>query len=122
MSKIDYEALAIWATGRGTGASSKAIARYLSGAKSDVSYPHDGGDWDRCERLLTEVPGIRECFRANMASASKYWAALVPRWDEIAATPADKRTDLIRSITRPVEDADPRVIRLGDGMTARWGR
>ena len=113
---MDYKAIAEWATGRRTGASSTCIARHLMGLKSDGSYPHDGGDFGRCEALLDAVPTLRANFAA-MSGVNKYWAALVPRWDEIKASP--NRYELIQSIIRKIEDEDPNHIRLGAGVSIR---
>jgi len=68
-----------------------------------------------------------------MVSVSPYWAALVPRWNEIAeALRADraepnlrKQTrcyELMRSILDPIEKSDRNVIRMGAGMTISFGR
>ena len=68
------------------GLSSKAIAEHLTGvpiAKGRRDYPHDPGDFRRCEVLLRHIPILRLTFH-EMTTASPQWAALVPRWDEIA--------------------------------------
>ena len=68
------------------GLSSKAIAEHLTGvpiAKDRRDYPHDPGDFRRCEVLLRHIPILRLTFH-EMTTASPQWAALVPRWDEIA--------------------------------------
>jgi hypothetical protein len=110
----DFEALAKWALGRGVGMSSRCIARHMIGLETDGSYPHDGGDFDRCEALLNAVPGLRERL-PEMAAVNAYWAKLVPAWGEIAA--AKDRYAAIEAITRPVEDRDPRVVRLSESVT-----
>jgi hypothetical protein len=46
----------------------------------------------------------------------------VPRWDEIKAAPADAKYGLIQSIVRGIEDADTGLIRLGKGVTMRFGK
>ena len=116
---MDYKALATWALGRSTGASATCIARHMMGLDTDGSYPHDGGDFGRCEMLMEMVPGIRERL-PEMAEVNTYWSRLVPRWDEIKASKDQYR--LIQSIIRPVEDKDPDLIRLGKGVTMRFGR
>lgn len=115
---MDYKAMAEWATGRSTGASATCIARHLMGLKSDGSYPHDGGDFGRCEALLEAVPGLRDQL-SKMVEVNKYWAALVPRWSEIKAS--HDQYKLIQSIVRNLEDKDPNHIRLGDGISMRIG-
>jgi hypothetical protein len=119
---MDYKALATWALSCRTGASSLAIATRLSGiGEQSGNYPHDGGDFGRCETLLDYVPEFRARL-GEMATVNKYWAALVPRWDEIKAAPADAKYGLIQSIVRGIEDADTGLIRLGKGVTMRFGK
>lgn len=115
---MDYKALAGWLSSRKTGASSVCIARHLMGGETDGSYPHDAGDFDRCEGLLDAVPGLRKRL-PEMAAVNRYWAALVPRWEEIRT--AQDKTAMIRSIVRPLEDAYQKVVRLGDRITLRFG-
>lgn len=114
---MDYKSLAVWALGESTGASSICIARHMMGLDTDGSYPHDGGDFGRCEKLMDTVPGVRERL-PEMASVNRYWAALVPRWEEIRVS-KDKYA-LIQSIIRPEEDRDPKIVRLGDGLSLHF--
>lgn len=116
---MDYKALAIWALGRSTGASAKCIARHMMGLETDGSYPSDGGDFGRCERLLDAVPEFRARL-PEMAAVNSRWAALIPRWDEIWAS--DDKCRLIQSIVRQPENADKGHIRLGDGVSIQFGR
>jgi len=118
---MDYEAIAMWATGRHVGASSQCMARHLMGADSDGSYPRDGGDFDRCEALLDAAPDLRARI-TEMATVNEYWAALVPRWNEIRDANQDQKYGLIQSILRPAEDAAPNLVRLGKGLTMRFGK
>lgn len=118
---MDYKALAQWALGGSTGLSSKCIALHMCGLEANGHYPHDSGDFGRCETLLEAVPGLRERLD-EMKGVNTYWAALVPRWEEIRTAPKDEQTDLIRSIVRPIQNADPRVITIGDGITMTIGR
>ena len=115
---MDYKAIAEWATGRSTGQSATCIARHLMGLEASGSYPHDGGDFGRCEALLNAVPSLRERL-TEMSEVNKYWAALVPRWTEIKGA-ADKYK-LIQSIVRNIEDNDSNHIRLGRGVSMRFG-
>ena len=115
---MDYKAIAKWALGGSTGMSAKCIAQHLSGMKSGGSYPHDGGDFGRCEALLDVVPSFRLEF-PRMAELNKYWAALVPRWDEIKESKDQCR--LIQSIVRNIEDKDSSHVRLGNGISMRIG-
>lgn len=101
-----------------TGASSKAIAAHLAGVgEPRGDYPMDAGDFDRCEKLLTACPSLRECLPL-MAKVNDYWAALAPEWDKIKQ--ASDRTEAIRAIIRPIQDADPMHVRLGNGASVQF--
>ncbi len=115
---MDYKAIAEWATGRSTGASATCIARHMMGLETDGSYPHDDGDFGRCEKFLNAVPECRG--RLNeMAEVNKYWAALAPRWSDINA--AQDKYKAIQSIVRSIENDDPNHIRLREGLSMRIG-
>jgi len=115
---MDYKAIAKWALGSSTGASATCIVKYLSGMKADGSYPHDRGDFGRCEAVLDAIPSLRAEF-SRMADVNKYWGALVPRWDEIKASKDQHK--LIQSIVRNIEDSDTNHIRLASGVSMRFG-
>ena len=115
---MDYKSLSAWALGR-TGASSKCIARHMMGLSTDGSYPHDGGDFGRCEALLDAVPDLRHRL-PEMAEVNRYWAALVPRWEDIRG--AEDQYALIQSIVRPIQNADNNHISLGNGISLTIGR
>jgi len=115
---MDYKAIAHWALGSSTGASAKCMVRHLSGMKADGSYPHDDGDFERCEAVLDAIPSLRSDF-PRMAEVNKYWAALVPRWSDIHSSKDQYK--LIQSIVRNIEDSDTNHIRLGDGVSMRFG-
>lgn len=116
---MDYQAIAVWALGDGVGASAKCIARHMLGMTTSGSYPHDCGDFGRCEALLKAVPEFRDRLH-ELANVNAYWAALVPRWQEIRD--AEDKYKLIQSILRPQEDKDARIFRLDKGVTVRFGR
>ena len=116
--KTDFEAIAKWALSGRVGASSKCIAQHMVGLPCDGSYPHDSGDFQRCEALLDAVPSLRKRL-PEMAAVNQYWAALAPHWDDIRQS-TDK-TEAIRRIVRPIESADSRVVLLGEGVTMRFG-
>ena len=119
---MDYRLIAKWLLSRSTGASAKAIVCHITGlAKCEGDYPHDGGDFGRCERMMDMIPGIRERL-PEMATANKYWAALIPRWDEIKSTNQEAQYNKIQSIVRGIEKSDPNVVRIGDGVTIRFGK
>lgn len=124
MSSITDRANA-WIVGGDTGLSSKTLWAVMMGQKPPrPSHPLDNGDLGRCTRLLNAVPEWRPRIK-EMAGVSPYWAALVPRWDELEAL---DKTDpkacykLMRALLDPVETKDPSVIRLGEGMIMRFGR
>ncbi|HBT01616.1 MAG TPA: hypothetical protein DEB47_17570, partial [Citreicella sp.] len=121
LDDIQHPGLAEWLEGRHTGASSKAIVAHLvGGTKQDGSYPLDGEDFGRCERLLTEVPSLRPMFH-RMAEVNAYWAALVPEWQRIAALPEADRRAAIKSVIKPVQQRDPGHIQIGDHAHMRIG-
>lgn len=59
-------------------------ARLVHGLPGRGDHPHDPGDFGRCERFLRRNPHLRERL-PFMADVSSEWAALVARWDDIAA-------------------------------------
>ena len=118
---MDYKALASWALSGTTGASAEAIATNLSGVgKKEGNYPHDAGDFGRCERLLDAVPELRGRLH-EMSGVNKYWAALVPAWEKIRAAKDSDKYALIQEVVRKIEDKDQSIIRLGEGVTIRFG-
>ena len=65
------------------GASAKSILAHLTADyPQDGSYPHDSGDFMRCEMQLVERQDLRDRLH-EMAEVNAYWAALVPRWDDL---------------------------------------
>ena len=104
------------------GASSQSIAAHLAGyGKQDGFYPLDSGDFGRCEGLLVNFPDFRAELH-RMAEVNAYWAALVPRWEEIRATTAsDAQTALIKAIVVPIQTADPYHVPLGGSAYIRLG-
>ena len=79
-----------WLASGERGLSSEAIVSRLTGEKVGRSYghgkdyPHDPGDFRRCQKLLDAVPLARLAFPA-MREVSPQWARLVDAWDDIAA-------------------------------------
>lgn len=118
MTDLDHSAALEWALSGSTGLSASAIVCKAFGLPCAGHYPHDGGDFGRCERAMNMIPGLRERLPL-MAEVNAYWAALVPEWDRIAAS--EDKYSLIQSIIRPKEDADPSIIRISDGATMRFG-
>ncbi|EPX84800.1 hypothetical protein [Salipiger mucosus] len=116
---MDYEAIAKWALSGTTGASAETMARHFLGMPTSGAYPHDGGDFRRCESLLEAVPELRERL-PEMAQVNAYWATLVEHWEDIRM--AGDKYARIRSVIGPLETADPGHVDLGGGVSMRFGR
>lgn len=118
-----------WLGGNDTGSSSKALALAALGEMPQrPNHPHDTVDFGRCHRLLQAASEARVGLDKLAAEGGPYWAALAARWDEITAAYLDeteagrsKAYDLMRSILRPIEDADRRFVRLSPGVSMRFG-
>lgn len=135
MSNDTEKKLLDWYAAGDTGASSEAMAAHLSGRKAARwSYPRDGGDLGRCLRLLKAVPELRNCLQ-DMIALDQYWAALIPRWVDLERLMTEecgedfrrdkaspKTYKLLCSILDPVERADSSVVRMGPGVSLRFGR
>ena len=112
----DHPGLADWLKTDG-GASAKSIVAHLTGQlPQDGHYPHDSGDYARCEVLLNAVPTLRPRL-AEMMGVNDYWAALVPVWDDLRANSCAT----LRAILAPIEAADPQHFSFGNGMSMRSG-
>lgn len=113
-----------WIVSRDTGTSSKALWAVMMDTKGGTSHPSDGSDIGRCIRLLDAIPEWRERL-PEMAGVSKYWAALVANWSELEALyrsdERDQLYDRMRQVLDPIEIADPNVIRMGQGVSIRFG-
>ena len=117
--QITPDGLTEWLASGQTGASAKAIVAHITGhGEQRGDYPMDGGDFGRCERLLGAVPSLRQELH-RMAEVNAYWAALVPRWDEIKRS--INQTALIKKITGLIEKADPGHVALGENASLRFG-
>jgi hypothetical protein len=112
-----------WIVGRDTGSSSEAIWAVMMGMKPDWdSHPHDGDDLGRCLRLLDLIPEWKLRL-GEMAVVYPYWAALVEHWDELAAHAQDRHVyDRMRKILDPIEAKDCNVVRMGTGISMRFGK
>lgn len=73
-----------WTLTGSVGLSSRCMAAHLTGNKCDGSYPHDGGDFQRCVDLLNACPELRPLL-PKMAEVNSYWLALIPEWERIEA-------------------------------------
>lgn len=112
-----------WTLSGETGASSKCMASVLSGGKPKGfgSYPHDGGDFGRCMGLLDAVPEFRDRL-GEMRAVNQYWAAIIDAWDEIeAAWRKGDCYDVIRRVVEPIEAKDASIVRIGKGVSIRFG-
>jgi len=88
----------------------------------------------RCLRLLALIPEWEPRI-AEMGAFGPYWSALVERWTTIAhilaaetgpeygsnMTPSPRTYRIMRKILDPIIDADSAVVRLGNGVTIRFG-
>lgn len=82
MTETQKQVINWLATGR-VGSSSKCMAMWLAFQKrTEISWPHDPDDLDRCLKLLDKAPGLRPLI-PKMAELSPQWAALAPRWTEV---------------------------------------
>lgn len=116
-----------WMDGTDTGMSSKSLAREAAGIpEREISHPHDTADLGRCLRLIARIPEVRAAVD-GLAAKDAYWKALAPEWDRLTrlyidATATEKWKPVysaMRAVLDPVEKADKRVIRLGNGITMR---
>jgi hypothetical protein len=126
------DAILEWLGGRDTGLSSMAIALTALGKMpKNPSYPHDGGDFGRCYRLIKAAPGAVLALEVLARDGGPVWAALVRRWAEIEVAylhdiehPKTYRCfELMQSIIRPAEKnlRNPPV-RLGQDISIIFGR
>lgn len=125
MAETIIERANAWMAGRDTGSSSKAIWAVMMGEKPGrFAYPSDGADLGRCIRLLDMIPEWRDRL-GEMAAVSAYWAALVPEWPRLEALHAQDDSaavyEAMKTILNPIEDRDPGIIRMGKGVSLRFG-
>lgn len=129
MAETIEKRAAQWIVGNDTGMSSTAIWAVMMGVKPNRhSHPSDGGDLGRCVRLFEAVPEWKPRL-SEMAPLSPYWAALVPEWDRLAAIlakelaggPRGSTYKAMRALLDPVGKQDRSVVRLGAGMSIRFG-
>jgi hypothetical protein len=67
---------------RNIGLSSKAMAASVCGHNDKIDHPYDPSDLNRCIKLCTEIPEIKESFNL-IANLSPTWGKLINRWDEL---------------------------------------
>jgi uncharacterized protein (UPF0335 family) len=89
------------------GASANAIRDHLSGRECDGSYPHDSGDFERCEAFLHAHPEWAGARFEEMAEVNAYWRALVALWPELSSMSPEARSQRMKAVLRPIEDEDP---------------
>lgn len=104
------------------GASAQSIwAHLVEGAgPQHGDYPHDSGDWDRCETFLIQNPELRATF-PRMAEVNAYWAALVPRWDDLRLMTKEDVYAELKAILAPIQKADPGHAQIMPGVSMRSG-
>ncbi len=83
MKKETLEKVITWFTCANTGASSEAIAGYLTtGAIGYCSTPSDPSDFNRCLMLLDAIPELKEDMH-KMKNLGRQWPVLIDSWDII---------------------------------------
>lgn len=118
-----------WLGGNDTGMSSKALALAALGEMPKrPAYPHDGADIGRCFRLIDTCPEAESGLQKLATDGGPYWAALAGRWADLrVAYDADVRDRggrtyaLMQTLLRPIEDTDPRFLRMGDNASIMRG-
>ena len=80
-----------WLANESTGRSSETMAFWLAFGirKKDSGYPHDPSDFDKCLKLLSMVPQLRDSLD-KMSEISPEWTGIVKMWDEIEAMHLDE--------------------------------
>lgn len=129
---VNNEAIVEWLGAHDTGASSKVIALTALGRMPDDAkhkHPHDGDDFGRCYRLLKKAPAARAALDKLAQDGGPYWKALVANWpaleaayDQASEKGYDQLYAQMRAILYPIEKQDRTVVRLGPGVTMRFGR
>jgi hypothetical protein len=119
-----------WLGGHDTGLSSKAIALTALGEMpARAAYPGDSNDFGRCYRLLLAAPKARAGLDKLAADGGPYWEALAERWADIEAAyiaetaggKSGATYELMRAILDPIEAKDRSIVRLGNGVSMRFG-
>ncbi len=87
MSKASKEVMAkviVWFGGGCTGISSECMAIYLTTGvtPSRASTPSDPSDFNRCLKLIRDVPELKPII-SKMSKVSPKWAELVKNWDKL---------------------------------------
>ena len=71
-----------WFVNGEVGASSRAMAVTALGQKSDISHPLDPDDFNRCLKLVKQVPEIKNYFE-QISKLSLQWKTVIDNWNEI---------------------------------------
>ena len=69
-------------TSNDIGLSSKAMAAAATGHKAQADHPYDPSDLNRCIKLCTKVPEVKDNFHL-VAELSPTWKKLIERWAEL---------------------------------------
>ena len=86
MSVILTDKQVQWINGNEHGASACAIFGKMTGiylCEIRNLYPYDLSDFNRCQKLLNDIPEFRKRFD-EMKNVSSIWNRLVDDWDKIA--------------------------------------
>ncbi len=68
----------------------------------EINWPHDNGDFSRCQKFLEAVPEVKSRL-PELKSLCKEWNNLVDKWDEIAVL-MDANSDAAYSLIRSCLD------------------
>lgn len=71
-----------WLSNGETGLSSKAMAFTAIGVECRKAYPSDPSDFNRCLKLVNEIPEIEKHFK-KIADLSPAWASIIENWNLI---------------------------------------
>lgn len=91
-----------WMATGDTGISSETLAAAYQGVENcwaPSNYPHDGGDFGRCYRLLLAVPEVRDGF-TFLARTNEVWERLIGRWNDIQHAYLEDLADPARRVRR----------------------
>jgi len=119
-----------WFMNGDIGLSSKCMVKHLTGKHTGFAdYPHDPSDFSRCLGLIEAVPELRKEIH-RMKELNPMWAAIVNNWDDIERLfneekgnrNANKTYLFMKKILRPAEEKDKNIVKLGEGVTLRFGK
>lgn len=78
-----------WLAGPSVGESSKNMAFTAVGVKYNTRHPLDPADFNRCLKLVKQVPEIKNHF-GEISKLSSQWKIVIDNWDLIESTFLDE--------------------------------